>query len=426
MVMGAERGGRDLATALAPDVLSNEIESWSRAVAGGRTPVSDKLANLFPFAPVTEHFQSRGRHNAEATAVSALDAADRVFRSTAALAEPVPPSSQWLIATWLPMLLDVHRESCTYASYVGTHMLEGLTAGHPRELVMAALLADLLQHESSGVSDCTRLQRRRLTALANCVLQYRPCTVDRVDLSSIWPLRKSPLHAAHEDAAIVEACRRLAGRVLASIPVRLRDVVRLMVLPVTDELDEFMFLRVLQLFETVFAGMVGNVYTARAALEADDCSSAVSELDAARLALSRAIPLFRVLATMPPESFARIRVMTTGASGLQSESFKRIELVAARQPAARLGSPGYAEANVAVIVTAESGRPTIDELARRSLDPALLSAMTDLDEEWLQWKRTHWAVASRIIGASPGTGGTAGAAYLRHHMSGPLFPLLHD
>ncbi|HEV7886657.1 MAG TPA: hypothetical protein VGO92_03795, partial [Acidimicrobiales bacterium] len=225
---------------------------------------------------------------------------------------------------------------------------------------------------------------------------------------------------------LLSATSRVAERVAAVIPRRLSDVVRVLVVPVTDVADEVMFLRVLQLFEVVFAGMARSLTAGRDALERGDEDTATTEIRQAATTLTRAIPFFRILGTMSAESFARIRTMTPGASGLQSDSFKQIELTCSRQTPDRMGLLGYTEPNIVDLAAKEEGRPTIEELVEAGPPPpALLEGMVKLDKEWAQWKRTYWAIAVRLIGDSPGTGGTAGAAYPRHHVAGPLFPMLH-
>ena len=46
----------------------------------------------------------------------------------------------------------------------------------------------------------------------------------------------------------------------------------------------------------------------------------------------------------------------------------------------------------------------------------------DLDEGLQEWRYRHVKMVERTIGGKPGTGGSAGAAYLRSTLFHPAFP----
>ena len=48
--------------------------------------------------------------------------------------------------------------------------------------------------------------------------------------------------------------------------------------------------------------------------------------------------------------------------------------------------------------------------------------MVDLDEGLQEWRYRHVKMVERTIGFKPGTGGSAGAEYLRTTLAEPLFP----
>jgi tryptophan 2,3-dioxygenase len=56
------------------------------------------------------------------------------------------------------------------------------------------------------------------------------------------------------------------------------------------------------------------------------------------------------------------------------------------------------------------------------LDSQLLERFVDLDEGVQEWRYRHVKMVERTIGARTGTGGSAGAAYLRTTLSQPFFP----
>ena len=53
---------------------------------------------------------------------------------------------------------------------------------------------------------------------------------------------------------------------------------------------------------------------------------------------------------------------------------------------------------------------------------ALCERLVDLDEGLQEWRYRHVKMVERTIGAKPGTGGSAGAAYLQTTLNRPLFP----
>jgi tryptophan 2,3-dioxygenase len=52
--------------------------------------------------------------------------------------------------------------------------------------------------------------------------------------------------------------------------------------------------------------------------------------------------------------------------------------------------------------------------------------MVDIDEGIQEWRYRHVKMVERIIGARRGTGGSAGADYLRATLFRPAFPDLWD
>jgi tryptophan 2,3-dioxygenase len=52
----------------------------------------------------------------------------------------------------------------------------------------------------------------------------------------------------------------------------------------------------------------------------------------------------------------------------------------------------------------------------------LCERMVDLDEGLQEWRYRHVKMVERTIGTKPGTGGSAGAEYLRTTLFKPLFP----
>jgi tryptophan 2,3-dioxygenase len=354
-------------------------------------------------AEVAGYFWQQGRAGAGADCLEMLDLIERSFT----FAEGGPPSWSWFLGRWLPMLVDAHRLDCTYATYVGTQLYEDLVRTTvSADVLITTLLADLLLGEATALleGDSGATEYRRVSTIATVLTHNRADLLGRDEVAPLWPVARSTRGDGMADAA-----RRLAERFLAVVPLGVHRFAHLAVVPSTSVPDEIMFIRVLQLFETVFGVVLLATTAARDALVAGDGEAGAEQLEAARVALGRAMPFFRILATMPKERFAVVRQFTAGASGLQSQSFTSIEALCSLDP---VSLDGAIQATAAGLEPARQAR--------------LLRAGAELDHEWLQWKRTHWAIANRLIGGVPGTGGTAGARYLRARMDGPLLPSLHE
>ena len=318
--------------------------------------------------------------------------------------------SFWL--AWLPMLVDVHYERCRYATYVGTGILSDLvevTADEreSRGELIGILLAQLLMFEVEGFG---------LTVGAR---EQPPPT----DLTQ----QRTRLISAGLRAWARQECKdldgvELAAAVLDDCPPDLRLAVDCVLLPITKVHDEVLFIRVLQVFEVVFLQMYALLASGRDRMAAGDLVGAADHFSQGADVLDKAFPVFRVLATMRPESFAVIRTKTTGASGLQSEAFKRIELLGGTPTLARADSEAFTSDEVAQHLGRE--QPSIETVLGRSrtarTDPRVLAGLEAVNRSWLRWKRSHWAVASHVIGASPGTGGTSGVSYLLEYVLDPL------
>ena len=161
-----------------------------------------------------------------------------------------------------------------------------------------------------------------------------------------------------------------------------------------------------------------------------------------------------VLATLTPADYLAFRDLLGPASGFQSPQYRRLEFAAgqprcpqARGVPASTGAAGRARGRAPATVALRRGDPAagaarlaIDEavlardVARRyRSDPRCCDAwaevyrrsgelfdlyelaeeLLDLEDAFRQWRFRHVTTVERIIGHKPGTGGTAGVAYLR-------------
>jgi tryptophan 2,3-dioxygenase len=155
-----------------------------------------------------------------------------------------------------------------------------------------------------------------------------------------------------------------------------------------------------------------------------------------------------VLETMTPVEFGSFRSRLESASGFQSQQFRLIEVrLGKRDPRmlAYLQQPGGDTAAKERLEQAlaqpplyqhflhflagqgvhlgDDPRPALIDIYRNHpVLAAVCERMVDLDEGLQEWRYRHVKMVERTIGLKRGTGGSAGAEYLRTTLAEPLFP----
>ncbi|MGV9306580.1 tryptophan 2,3-dioxygenase family protein [Nonomuraea sp. NPDC003727] len=193
--------------------------------------------------------------------------------------------------------------------------------------------------------------------------------------------------------------------------------------------DEYFFIRVLQTHEMIFTTIVSDLRAAIAALRDGRMDACVARVDHAVAVFERAASLFRMVATLRPAHFHGFRRFTQGASAIQSEQYKRFEILCGPPPAARLGSAAFTSVPV-VRAEAESGQDSLAGACRElraegRFSPAewtaLEAALGRLEAIHQRWKSTHRTLAVRMLGQARGSGDTAGVPYLDQCVGNRLF-----
>ncbi|MEU6238289.1 hypothetical protein [Kitasatospora sp. NPDC047058] len=340
-----------------------------------RWQADGRAADRFPYRAVLGHYRAVGKNAVGAELLTALRAVGP------ALAEAGGPAAR-LLADWLPQVVDGRQGD--YDSYLGSPVYASLTAaGASADQVITALLADVVATEAATLAGApaglprTRAALRALTAVAG--------------------LPAGP-GAPAEPAELVRACAEAVATARDAVPAGVLQAVELTLTPTTRGHDEQMFIRVIQIFEAVFAAVAAAVRTAIAAVAAGRAEPAREQLAEATRQVAGTSAVFRVLTTMPKDAFAVIRANTDGRSAVQSRAYRAVE-------------NSCPELHRALL---DSGLP----------QDGLSAAMAGLDDAWGAMKRTHWGITMKIIGSVRGTGGTAGASYLREAAEARLFPAL--
>jgi tryptophan 2,3-dioxygenase len=219
--------------------------------------------------------------------------------------------------------------------------------------------------------------------------------------------------------------------------------------------DELLFITIHQVYELWFKLLLSELTDAR-----DRMLAGESYLP--RIRLERCHTIERVLVgqvdvidTMTPQDFLVFRTKLAPASGFQSAQFREIEFLSGLKDPGflerfrglaepererlhrRLSEPSLWDGYLAVLVKAGFAVDTPEErfkaYAAIAHDRERFGALWDLaealvahDQAWSLWRARHVLMAERQIGTKPGTGGSAGGAYLRSRIEMRFYPELWE
>jgi tryptophan 2,3-dioxygenase len=235
--------------------------------------------------------------------------------------------------------------------------------------------------------------------------------------------------------------------------------------PRSPDHNEMLFIVQHQTSELWMKLMLHELNAARAQMHAGDLPPAFKMLARVARIMDQLVHAWDVLATMTPPEYTAIRPYLGQSSGFQSGQYREIEFMLGNKNAALLhvhasNLPVYTHLekalnmpsiyDEAILLMAREGF-TIDE-ARLNADwtqptaynesvkeawlavyrePAkhwalyeLAEKLVDLETAFRYWRFRHVTTVERIIGFKTGTGGTAGASYLKKMLEVVLFPEL--
>lgn len=226
------------------------------------------------------------------------------------------------------------------------------------------------------------------------------------------------------------------------------------------EHDETLFIVIHQVYELWFKQMLHEADELKRRLEAGDHPGACATLKRMLTILKTLVAQIDVLETMSPISFNAFRGRLEAASGFQSAQFREFEFVLGHKRQAimehhrdnppalarlerRFGEPTVYDAflrylshhgyqvpaalmkrDLTVPLT-ESAEVQAELIRAYRSDPPtrqVCELVIDLDEGIQEWRYRHVKMVERTIGFKQGTGGSAGAEYLRTTLFRPLFP----
>lgn len=230
--------------------------------------------------------------------------------------------------------------------------------------------------------------------------------------------------------------------------------------PRSDEHDEMLFIVIHQVYELWFKQLLHEFAHLQQRLEDGDTPHVLHTSRRILTVLKVVVAQIDVLETMTPRQFTGFRGRLEASSGFQSAQFRELEAVLGRRDARvfkhypadspereriadamsrtsvfdsylrYLETQGYATPESAVQRdVSEPLEPSTEVQAvllavyRDDGEPAQVAErLVDIDEGLQEWRYRHVKMVERTIGGKPGTGGSAGAAYLRTTLSQPVFP----
>jgi tryptophan 2,3-dioxygenase len=224
--------------------------------------------------------------------------------------------------------------------------------------------------------------------------------------------------------------------------------------PLSDLHDEMLFIIIHQTKELWMKEMLHELRLAIAFISEDRFAEAYKAM--ARIGRIQAVMTLSwdVLSTLTPVDYLKFRDVLGTSSGFQSEQFREIEFRLGLKDAAYLDhyvpgteardrldaayrEPSLREAATDALVRAgfEVGDRSVASLAAswvqvyRDADRwfelyELAEKLVDIDDSLASWRHKHVLTVEPIIGNRRGTGGSAGAQYLRSTLEKRVFPEL--
>ncbi len=230
------------------------------------------------------------------------------------------------------------------------------------------------------------------------------------------------------------------------------------------EHDEMLFIVIHQVYELWFKQVLHELRHLRHVFESGDSAAALATLRRVLTILKTLVAQVDVIETLTPMAFNSFRTRLESASGFQSHQFRELEFLlghkrpelvnhyeAGSKPRAvleallaeptvfdaflyYLSQHGYAVPQAAMSrdpreplrASADVQELLLAVYKRNDFSAQVCERLVDLDEGLQEWRYRHVKMVERTIGAKPGTGGSAGAAYLRNTLFTPLFPDLWE
>jgi len=224
--------------------------------------------------------------------------------------------------------------------------------------------------------------------------------------------------------------------------------------PLSELHDEMLFIVIHQTKELWLKQMLHELDLAIGLVARDRFAEAYKAMSRISRIQSVMTLSWDVLATLTPVDYMAFRHVLGTSSGFQSAQFRELEYKlglkdprfleyhvnapdAHKRLTAALEGQSLREASFAALERAgfDLGDRSEEQVAAAWLDVyrdaerwfdlyQLAEKLVDIDDALSMWRYKHVLTVERIIGNKPGTGGSAGAAYLRSTLDKRVFPEL--
>lgn len=245
-------------------------------------------------------------------------------------------------------------------------------------------------------------------------------------------LNRLGLQKQDEKESIIEyskhLCEYIGTKIVTS---KEKFILQVSNIPVYTVHDEYMFIRVLQIFECTFSWIVSNI---QYILKTDNSNIdiVVATIDEVSNKLKEVSSFFTLLSTMRPKAFQMFRAYTEGASAIQSRNYKMMESLCRKPDKDRLDSIAYhsvPEVRGRILQEQATLEEKYEQIVRSDIVSTenklrLKNSLEHFEVCFQSWKQTHYAIAVNMLGNSKaGTGYTAGVPYLKEVKDIPIFNL---
>ena len=224
--------------------------------------------------------------------------------------------------------------------------------------------------------------------------------------------------------------------------------------PISDHHDEMLFIVIHQTKELWLKQMLHELDLAIALVDRDGFALAYKAMSRISRIQSVMTLSWDVLATLTPVDYTAFRDVLGTSSGFQSVQFRELEYrLGIKDPRFLEHYPDGSEAHARLKAALDA--PSLRDASHAALERAgfdlgdrseealgeawlevyrdadrwfdlyqLAEKLVDLDDALAMWRHKHVLTVERIIGNKRGTGGSAGAAYLRSTLDKRAFPEL--
>jgi tryptophan 2,3-dioxygenase len=211
--------------------------------------------------------------------------------------------------------------------------------------------------------------------------------------------------------------------------------------PRTNAPAELSFIVATQVMELLFTLIRHEWENARTQLDADDVAGARRTLRRSIGAQDVLIKSWDLLGTLTPNEFNDFRDAFGEASGFQSYGYRHLEfLLGNKRPG--MVCPHAQMPAVVADLEKQLAEPSLDDAATALLQRRgttwrdvysgqqhldlyeLGEALMEIAERFIRWRQLHLTAVWRVMGDKPGSGGSAGAAWLEKTVHARPFPTL--